>query len=424
MKKHYLLIAGIVAIGTVAASDTIAIPRFSLLTGTKCSACHFNPQGSGIRTEMGWSMMNQTGLWQWKRPTTLAQDTSDLGLLDGSNEPASTEIGTNTWFDGKVIPGFDARGQIAKSSTTGKRIFIPMQFATSIAYMPMPELSIYTNINIASIEERIRGGDLFPGQTDFDGAIQYSPAPTLPSIRVGMIQPSVGIRQDDHTEYVRRDAAAPRQVSLSGPSLMPAYYNDVGAELTFEGINWLSVNAGVYNAKNFSEIDPTILGTDTGITSHFSLQHPSIAARVVLWPQSLNFGINTEIGASIMQNGDFRMINAFVGFGLADKATLFAEGMYSDNAQERRIRNWTVIGTYKLFDWLSAHWRYDWGQTEYYPAQDIGDLGYAQAFLVGFEFFPLPYVELRPEFRSAQKNVFDGKSIYDGQYTIQLHLFY
>jgi hypothetical protein len=411
-----VVLAVAIALSIVAATDSFAIPRFSLLTGTKCSACHFNPQGSGIRTELGWSAMNQVGLWQWKRPTTAAADSSDLGsLLGESTESASTEIGTNTWFGGKVIPGFDARGQIAKSSTTGKRIFIPMQFATSIAYMPMPELSLYTNINIASIEERIRGGNLFPGQTDFDAAIQYAPSPLLPSVRVGMIQPSVGIRQDDHTEYVRREAA------INGSYLMPAYYNDVGAELTYEGVHWLTVNAGIFNAKNFSELDPTIVPGGSTISSNFSFDLPSVSARVVLWPQLLESGINTELGASILQNGEFQMINGFVGFGLANKATIFAEGMYSTNAADRRIRNWSVIGTYELFDWLSAHWRYDWGQTEYYPGVE---LGYAQAFLFGLEFYPLPYVELRPEYRSAQKNVFYGNGTYTAQYTIQLHLFY
>lgn len=416
--KHFLLILTALTFLTFAVRDTHAIPRFSLLTGTKCSACHFNPQGSGIRTELGWSMMNRTGLWQWQRPSTAVQDTSELGgLLDATEQTSTEATGTNTWFTkaGSIVPGFDARGQIAKSSTTGKRIFIPMQFVTSIAYVPAPELSIYTNINIASIEERIRGGNLFPGQTDFDGAIQYAPSPILPSIRVGMIQPSVGIRQDDHTEYVRREAA------LNGSYLMPAYYNDIGAEVTYEGMHWLSLNAGIFNSKNFSEIEPSILGDDASIPSHFSLKHPSLSARLVLWPQSLEYGINSELGASVMQNGDFRMVNAFVGFGLADKATLFAEGIYSTNANDRRIRNWSVIGTYKLADWLSAHWRYDWGQTEYYPGVS---LSYAQAFLVGFEFFPLPYIELRPEFRSAQKNEFYGNGTYTAQYTIQLHLFY
>jgi hypothetical protein len=363
-------------------------------------------------------MMNQTGLWQWSRPTAPAQDSSAIeGLPDEPSATAgtSTAIGTNTWFNGKVVPGFDARGQIARSSVTGKRIFIPMQLSTSIAYQPMPELAVYTNINLASIEERLRGGNLFPGQTDFDGAIQYAPSAELPSIRVGMIQPSFGIRQDDHTAYVRREAA------LNGSYLMPSYYNDVGAEITYEGVHWLTLNAGIFNSKNFSQVDPTILGDDAAIPSHFSLKHPTLSGRVVLWPQSLEYGINTEVGGSYLQNGDFRMVSGFVGFGLADKATLFAEGMYSNNSAERRIRNWSVIGTYKLADWLSAHWRYDWGQTEYYPGVD---LGYAQAFLFGFEFFPLPYIELRPEFRSAQKNPFNGNGVYTGQYTIQLHLFY
>jgi hypothetical protein len=368
-------------------------------------------------------MMNQTGLWQWKRakPTT---DTSSIDNLlgAGDQEQAATNIGTNTWFDGKVVPGFDARGEIANSSTTGKRVFIPMQFTTSIAYIPTEQLSLYTNINLASIEERIRGGNLYPGQTDFDAAIQYAASPTLPSIRVGMIQPSVGIRQDDHTEYVRR-VAAPTNSYPNRINLLPAYYNDFGAEVTYEGIHLLTVNAGVFNAKNLSEIEPSILGIDNPMTSNFSLKHPTISGRVMLWPQSLEWGINTEVGASAMVNGDFRMFNGFAGFGLADKATFYVEGMYSDNADQRRLHNWTVIGTYKLFDWLTAHMRYDWAETEY-DALSPTELGYAQMFLFGFEFYPLPYIELRPEYRQEQQTAVYGPWKFTGEYTIQLHLFY
>src|SRR5687768_14808585 len=42
-----------------------AIPRFSLISGTRCSACHFNPQGGGLRTELGWESMNEVGAWRW-----------------------------------------------------------------------------------------------------------------------------------------------------------------------------------------------------------------------------------------------------------------------------------------------------------------------------------------------------------------------
>ncbi|MDP4288677.1 MAG: hypothetical protein Q8922_12160 [Bacteroidota bacterium] len=379
-----------------------AIPRFSLLTGTRCSVCHFNPQGSGLRTQLGWEMMNETGLVKWHGP-----DTSGI--------PA-----TNTIFGGKFIPGADMRFQLVRESKTHQELLIPMQLTGSLGYIATPELSAYTNINFASLYVRSltstkgvfgTSAGLYPGETDYDAAIQYQPSISLPSIRVGMIEPSISIRQDDHTEFVHEEAA------IQGTVLIPPYYNEMGAELTYEGIRWLTVNAGIFNSYNLAQVDPTI-GV---VKSNFDFSRPSISGRVMLWPQLLDQGLNGEVGASILANGSFKMYNVFTGVGLADKATIYVEGMYSKNADERITRNFSVLGNLELMSWLDIEWRYDYGQTEHYPGVD---LGFSQAFLFGFEFFPAPYIELRPEYRVTQKNPLTGTGTFTGQWTGQIHLFY
>ncbi|MDP4199565.1 MAG: hypothetical protein Q8922_03335 [Bacteroidota bacterium] len=374
-----------------------AIPRFSLLTGTRCSVCHFNPQGSGVRTQLGWEMMNETGLFKWHGPS---EDTS-----------AVVSSPTNTLFGGTLIPGFDGRLQQVRLSRTGESMLIPMQTSVSLGIQASHQLTAYTNWNIASIIERARNGSLYPGETDYDAAIQYQPAVTLPSIRVGMIEPSLGIRQDDHTLFAHDEAA------MNGIALIPPYYNELGAELTFEGIRWMTVNAGLYNSYNLSLIDPSI-GT---VKSNLDFSLPSVSARVMFWPQLLDEGINGEIGGSILSNGSLLMVNGFAGFGLADKSTLYLEALYAENADNRIIRNFSVIGSYELAPWLAAEWRYDWGQTEMYPSVS---LAWAQGFLFGLEFFPLPMIEIRPEYRILHKNPYAQNATYTGQWTGQVHVFY
>lgn len=402
-KNAFLLIAFM----ALTSNGARAIPRFSLLTGTRCSVCHFIPQGSGLRTSLGWEMMNETGLYKWH---SAEEDTSSLA-------PAPK---TNGMLGGHFFPGGDARFQLVRESKTNQMMLIPMQLTGSLGVVATPELSAYTNINFASIY--VRGltnskglfgpsAGLYPGEADYDAAIQYQPSISLPSIRVGMIEPSTGIRQDDHTEFVREEAA------IKGIVLIPPYYNEMGAELTYEGTRWLTVNAGLYNAYNLAQVDPTI-GT---ITSNFDFSKPSMSARVMLWPQLLDQGLNGEVGASILTNGAFKMYNVFAGVGLADKATVYIEGMYCKNADQRIVRNFTVIGSMELITWMALEWRYDYGQTEYYPGQD---LGFAQAFLFGLEFFPLPYVEIRPEYRVLQKNPLTGTGTFTGQWTGQIHIFY
>ncbi len=395
--RQSILIAGLLSL----AANVQAIPRFSLLTGTRCSVCHFDPQGSGARTELGWEMMNETGLYKWHGPDT-------TGVLP-----------TNLYFGGKAVPGGDARFQLVRIAATGQELFIPMQLSASLGIIATEQLTAYTDINLASLYVRAQMNSgkplfknaLYAGETDADFAIQYQPDIAWPSLRVGMIQPSIGIRQDDHTEFVREEAAT------QGTPLIPPYYNEAGAELTYEGTRWLTVNVGMYNARNLALIDPSI-GT---VTSYTDFSHPTMSARVMVWPQLLDQGINGEAGASILTNGAFKMYNAFAGIGLADKATIYLEALYAKNADNRIIRNFTVIGSMELVQWLAVEWRYDWGQTEIYPGQS---LAYAHGFVFGLEFFPLPFIEIRPEYRVLQQNPFVGQGTYQGQWTGQIHIFY
>ena len=345
--------------------------------------------------------MNETGMAKWSGPDT------------------SIVPPTNSYLKGLVPIGGDARFQLVRISQTNQELLIPMQLSTSFGIVPNHQVAVYTDINWASVYVRhapqpkdLFGATngLYPGETDYDATIQYEPRIDLPSIRAGMIEPSISIRQDDHTVYTSADA-------VNNIALIPPFYNEIGAELTYEGLRWLTVNAGVFNAYNLAQVDPTI----GAVSSNFDFKLPTKTARIVLWPQLIDQGINGELGGSILQNGSFRMFNGFGGIGLADKASFFIEGLYCKDAASRIVRNFSIIGTYRLVDWLTAEWRYDWGQTEEYPGKG---LGFANAFLIGFEYFPLPYIEVRPEYRVTQVNPFVGTATYTGQWTGQIHFFY
>jgi hypothetical protein len=397
--RRNLKVTATLALGLLLAEPCQAIPVFSLLTGTRCSVCHFDPHGGGLRTELGWEMMNYTGLMQWGGQDSIAV--------------------SNALFNNMVYPGGDARLQLVRVTQTNQELLIPMQLTTSLGFVPNHQVSIYTDVNLASLYVRSvtsptdlfgTASGLYPGETDYDLTLQYQPDITLPSIRVGMIEPSISILQDDHTGFTSMDA-------YNGITLIPPYYNEVGGELTYEGIKWLTVNAGVFNDKNLAQIDQTV----TAPTSSFDFSHPTVSGRIVLWPQLLEDGINGEFGGSALVNGDFKMLNGFGGFGLADKATFFLEGLYAKDAADKIIRNFSILGTLKLADWLIWEWRYDWGMTEVYPSVS---LGYATGFLAGFEFFPLPYIEIRPEYRVTDLTPFYSTGTHTGQWTAQVHFFY
>src|SRR5436305_1403475 len=104
-------------------ADGKALARFALLTGTRCSACHVNPQGGGQRTELGWSYLNQIG----------AFNPESVGI------PKTPDDATNSYWDGIVSFGLDTRFEDARLGTpidtapSVPRYFIPMQFSPYIS---------------------------------------------------------------------------------------------------------------------------------------------------------------------------------------------------------------------------------------------------------------------------------------------------
>jgi len=362
---------------TLANTSALALPRFSLLTGTHCSACHFSPTGGGIRTELGWGYMNQTG----------ALNPSNYGLeaLFGAT--------SNTYIDNILTLGFDARLQVARLGIPPglpPRRVIPMQLAP------------YAGVTL--FEEQLRGYVMYnagptryPGQGQVEGAVLYQPDVLWPSLQVGNFQPPIGVRYDDHTMFTRRNAP-------SNSYLIPPNFAEPGIQINYEK-SWVSGSIGMFSAHSLSEADPTVQST-----------RPTLSGRIEFWPQLLDEGINGQVGASALVNGDFRMINLFAGVGLSDQATLAAEVMLSKNAAERSITNLMVQGSYQVSPWLALEGRYERGRTVLPGLEDTE----AESIVVGTQFFPIPFLEIRPEYR-----LFTKKDVYRmGQYTVQFHLFY
>lgn len=569
-----LLCLTFIGILAVTGDSARAIPRFSLISGTRCSACHLNPQGGGLRTELGWDAMNETGAWRWPwqprtasddeaseedlfnapsdgsapaddpldetpadeapvedeatseetlgddassefvddfdaaeplpahEPIDVADDAASMhapddasssssisvdaspgspitsnapsGNAPSSNGPsrgapsgnassnnapsdeapsnntppdeasysasadeatgtetsasAPVEHHSNSMFDGLITPGFDLRLQLTKIGRPPKerRIVIPMQSQFNVAVTPVDWLALYGGINLSAINfsdsiTRRR----YPGQSAIEATLQLHPGVTLPTVRIGYMQPSIGIRHDDHTMFTRRDVAG-----SSPRNLVPPGYAEFGIEAHYEGLSWLTVNAGVFGSSNLAEIESSI-GT---VESHADFSKPSMLARVMVWPQDLDLGFNGELGASYFGNGDYSMINVFGGIGFSDRGSFLVEGVlinYPIDAAtrgERKARNVSVMGSYHLFEWLALNWRYEWGQSENIINDGDGtndELAHAQQAVFGLEFFPFPNVELRPEYRFFQNEPFGQFNGYlQGQYTLQLHMYY
>ena len=222
--------------------------------------------------------------------------------------------------------------------------------------------------------------------------------PKLPELRVGMIQPSIGVRHDDHTMMIRADAASPRS-----PIIAPNY-NELGAELHYHPVSWLKVDVGGFDSSSLRDVMPTTL-TKRGL---------AYLGRLTWAPQFIDYRISGWLGVSQYATGDFAISNAFFGVGKDKVGALMIEASKATRAKGHETQNWMAMLSVPVVDWLTAEVRYEQAKTD-----DNGATSKAEQFVVGAQFFAMPYVELRPEYRLMKTDEY-----VLGQYTLQLHMFF
>ncbi len=419
-----------------------ALPRFTLDAGSRCSNCHVNPQGGGLRSNSGWYMMNTTssGMVTWDK----------LGLK------IVHEAESNTFFDGRLTLGGDLRIQEARLgrpvindagiTTVPDRMWVPMQMTPAADLKIVKTVSATASVNLAGVYyQTVMGSSIYPGQSNFDGWIRWAPersapavvetkaaepaegaagaddfdapppeAPAvaeppvgLPSVRVGMVQPSFGIRHDDHTMLIHGSAANLRQ------PVLPAFYNDLGGEVNWEGLHWLSIDAGAYWPRNFSEAR---FGTMASQNKTDAAGKPLASARVTFWPRIDSVGMNFWAGASAMYTPNFAIEGAHFGVGKTYWGSVFAEATHSrDDTLALSRYAWMVQADCPVKPWLALEARYETSHAE----ADSGKITDAQAVVAGVQWIPFPMIELRPEYRFL-----DTTAYRMAQYTLQVHLFY
>lgn len=385
------------------APEAQALPRMSLTSGTPCSTCHVNKQGGEMRTDIGWGSSLYMGMWDYE----------DLGV-DFLADMYSNEI-----VERRVAVGIDARFQMARFGrpqntlnddgelevvVPGRRV-IPMQVQPHVAIEVLDYLRLHGSYAAGAGTFR---GDFcdtpYAGQSCYTAQAIIDPSPSWPTLRVGMFQPSMGIRHDDHTMLLRHDVSRPRG------DMIPPNYAELGLEATYQPRYWLRLDAGGFRAANLSES----LGNDDVVSRNdvAYLGRMSFLPRFTLGDFDL-YGI---FGGSVYGAGRYRMENVFVGVGFLERASLMLEGARFTNGSEaaRDGLNLSTILSIEAREWLVFEGRLERG-----TADVAGESFETRAAVAGIQFYPIPYVKLRPEYRYVRTNDYAM-----GQYTAQLHLFF
>jgi hypothetical protein len=390
-----LLLAGVSLAGSVE-----ALPRFTLTAGSRCSNCHINPQGSGIRSDLGWYAMNTVGAVTWDK----------LGLA------SLHSLESNTFYDGKVVFGGDMRMQFVRRAPVADptvpdgtiglpgHVLIPMQFSPSIAFLPTPTITAQAQFNAFGYygEHYTTNKFHYPGQSQWDAWLRYAPSPKLPYIRAGYLQPSVGIRHDDHSILTRSNPFSPKQ-----PLLAP-FWNEPGAEVGYEGLHILNFEASTFKPNNLLES----VGGEGG-RNYIGKSDLGWSARATLWPRLEEYQVNGMAGASVLGAGDFLMADGYVGVGKSYWGSVIGEFAHS-SAGTRKTYTGSVIVAWPYREWFTVE-----GRAERGIARQADKRAQTDAYVLGVQFMPVPFVELRPEYRYMKTNEYTL-----AQYTVQLHLYF
>jgi hypothetical protein len=377
----------------------MAIPQFSAISGNRCSNCHVAPSGGGVRNDLGWYSWYDVGL--------ISRDSSFLAPMYAIDKE-------NTFFDGMLTLGMDARVQSTRSFTSPQatRSTFPMQASLYAALTPIKAVTLEGTFNLAALRQGASGGPriVYPGQRMGSLSAIIAPSLSLPVLRVGLFRPSIGMRYDDHTMGSYGYATSTSRQTLVAPD-----WSEYGAEITYEGLRWLTLQTGLFGSEGLSQVRINDGGTQS--VSAITGNQPTITARAVVWPRAINDKLNMWLGGSVLSNNALTLTSAFAGVGLSDHLSLLLDrtSMKLNNIIE--TENWTAELMYQAATWVFPYIR-----AERYWTDQVNAAGtvLTDAAIIGAQIFLLPYVELRPEYRILDT----WKEGYSSRWNFQLHIFY
>ena len=371
--------------------NLVALPQFALMTGNKCISCHNQSHGGGLRNELG------------------AYSYADVALINPESIGLSSLFSPfeeNTFFDGKLTLGADARFQTVRghSSPEAVRKYFPMQGSLYAQYAVMEELKVEANYNAGHSSK-----NRYPGQQAWIASLLIQPSLELPVLRIGRFSPNIGMRYDDHSKLTRQVIQ-----SSATNTFIPPSFSEYGAEVTYDSWHNMTASFGVFGSYALSQVKvENFNGERVPIVTNANA--PTIAGRVQLLDQFFDAKVNTYLGTSLLANDDFTDLRGFAGIGLVDDLALMMEYSATEKRNVQKTQMFSVDGMYTVVSGLFATARYETGSTEVVN----GSTHNAYSVVLGAQAFVLPHVELRPEYR-----ILDTDSFRSSRWVVQIHLFY
>jgi hypothetical protein len=359
-------------------SESYSLPRYALRMGGTCADCHVNPTGGLMRNSGGW--MFGKNVLPMERPS--------------KEFPMSDKLNENIQF------GMDIRGNgLLYMTDSTKRI--DFQKMTG---------SVYTNVDLS---EKISAFARY----DFIWQIweAYAIAHILPNdgyIKGGSFTPNYGIRLDDHTAYTRGGDLGLITPGASKRGLIfDPRYVESGVEVGQYISDFALITASVGNSHS-----PNIFVTDPSYTANLLL-YPTVSdVAALMFGGSVAIFKQQTFAGSTVRFPEVQMYGGYAGIGIGD-FTLMGEYDIANNyvKQDSASTALMIEAAYSLVKGLDAVVRYD--RFDPLTSRENDDIS---RLIVGFEFHPYSFVEIRPQYRFQMEH----PSIMNDTFLVQFHLWY
>ena len=341
-----------------------ALPRFANRTASKCQSCHVNPSGGGMRNPFG----VQYGRDELPVPTWAGEYALD---------DFSTQL---TEF---VAIGADFRTLFFYQQTSGPstNAFFQMQGDVYLNFRIAKKVSMYLDKGLYSGFEIFGLLNILPGSGH---------------IKAGRFVPNYGIKMDEHRAFVRE------QTGFSPEAGQPFY---TGGEIGFSP-GPVSITGGIYNAVS-----------SPGVTTD---KNKAFLGRV-----EAIFKAGSDAGVGIGGNAFYKdvagtkttLLGGFGSFGYADFTLLGEADLIKTKTAVATVDGLALFAeaNYVLTPGFDVKLMYDFFD------RDI-DLktGSMSRYSVGFEFFPISGVEVRPLYRILKE---EPTEVNNNEFHLLIHFY-
>lgn len=345
-------------------SAAAAIPKFASRLGVSCKSCHVNPTGGGQRNAFGTSYgQEDLPIPTWREDFAIEEFSTQL------NDVIS--IGANfrtLYFSQQTSP------------TTSRNSFFQMQSDLYVSARIAKKTLIYLNRGNGSRFEAFGLAGILP----LDGYV-----------KAGWYVPNFGIRTDDHNIFTREKSL----FAFGGG-------HDAGVEF---GISpgMFDITVGVSNGVNGDRDDNRFKAITARGEARIAVGDVHLRGGGSYYNNATTTGVRTLLGvhATASLGGNLTLLGEFIQrreFSAATRIKTYANILY-------------VEADYLLMPGLDAKIGY-----EFFDPDTKYATGAESRIVIGFEFYPISGVELRPLYVLRKETPTDVKN---DQMILMLHLY-